>query len=98
MIQDKVQVDFADNNPVYILELRYYDISQYVASNGQYIIKFSASASLINKKNNVISFQFDFPNQKGLSWIGYDRAFNIINDSMNKHIQEVSNGIIKAII
>ena len=98
MIQDKVQVDFGDSNPVYILELRYYDIAQYVASNGQYVIKFSAAAYLINKKNNTISFQFDFPKQKGLSWIGYDRAFNTINESMNKHIQEVSNGVIEAII
>jgi hypothetical protein len=50
---------------------------------------------LINQTTNVVEFQFDFPEQKGLSWIEYDKSFKHINKSMNQYIEEISDGIIQ---
>ena len=95
LIQNNMKVSFDSNTPAYTLELKCDSVSQYIASNGQYVIKFLPTLYLINQATNVVEFQFNFPEQKGLSWIEYDKSFKYINKSMNQYIEEVSDGIIQ---
>tara|TARA_Y100001970_G_scaffold127997_1_gene158080 strand:- start:841 stop:2229 length:1389 start_codon:yes stop_codon:yes gene_type:complete len=98
MIQNNVNATFNEDGAIYTLELRCDDVVQYIADNDQYVIKLHPKIYLINEKTNAIEFEFDFSKQKGLSWVGYDKAFKRINESINENIKEVSNGIIQALL